>query len=68
MADELGRKSATRLASRFRTLRPVAGFDNAGRRLWADMVNGVTPFIAEGQVREFREMCGWETEIDRPQL
>lgn len=54
------------LSSRFNTLRPRAGVDNAGRRLWADMVNATTAsdVVPEAQIREFRQFCGWEAKFD----
>lgn len=59
--------SLNALASRFRNLRPQVGVDNAGRRLWADMVNATTGsgIIADSQIREFRQCCGWEAQFDR---
>lgn len=63
------RRDMMTLAGRFRTIRPQVGFDNAGRRLWADMVNAVTgTIIPEPQVRDFRATAGWEAVHDRNPL
>jgi hypothetical protein len=66
----LTRREMNVLASRLRRLRPQAGLENSERRLWADMVIIFIGCgaIAEAQVREFRELVGWEREIDRPTL
>lgn len=59
----LRRADASRIAHRFRALRPDP-IDEPGRRLWGDMVNAVTPAVPEQFLREWRYIAGWQREHD----
>lgn len=62
------RRELGTLASRLRGVRPKGnGSENSERRVWADCVNCITGsgLVPDSKLREFRQACGWESELDR---
>lgn len=62
------RRPLKTLASKLSGIRPKGnGSENAERRTWADCVNAViaSGLVPEAQIREFRQNCGWESELDK---